>query len=336
MKTHYLPARFHFFWLFAVLIGCAYSEHHPAGDTGTDTAAKDSSGPLSKLLEEEPWIPPDTASIPTNDSGDLIRYGRNLVANTGAFFGPRGKINHSANGMNCQNCHLDAGTRLYANSYSAVYSIYPKFRARSGTVEHLEKRINDCMERSMNGKKLDSLSREMRAMKAYINWVGKDVKKGTTPKGASVIDLPYLNRAADIDKGKIAFQKNCVTCHGADGQGKLNKDAITYEYPPLWGPSSYNTAAGLYRLSKLAGFIKSNMPNLKSSADKPVLTDEEAWDIAAYISSMPRPEKKFSQDWPDISKKPVDHPFGPYADHFSEFQHKYGPFNAIAAASKKK
>ena len=78
------------------------------------------------------------------------------------------------------------------------------------------------------------------------------------------------------------------------------------------------------------------MPNLKSSADKPVLTDEEAWDIAAYISSMPRPEKKFSQDWPDISKKPVDHPFGPYADHFSEFQHKYGPFNAIAAASKKK
>src|SRR4029453_18541907 len=104
--------------------------------------------------------------------GDLIRYGRSLVASTATYFGPQGKINKNANGMNCQNCHLDAGTKLYANSFNAVYSIYPKFRARSGTVEHLEKRINDCFERSMNGNKLDSLSKEMRAMVAYINWVG--------------------------------------------------------------------------------------------------------------------------------------------------------------------
>jgi thiosulfate dehydrogenase len=78
------------------------------------------------------------------------------------------------------------------------------------------------------------------------------------------------------------------------------------------------------------------MPNLKSSADQPTLTDEEAWDIAAFICSMPRPEKQFAGDWPDISKKPVDLPFGPFADPFSEYQHKYGPFKEIAAASKKK
>ena len=103
----------------------------------------------------------------------------------------------------------------------------------------------------------------------------------------------------------------------------------------MWGENSYNTAAGLYRLSRIAGFIKSNMPNLTSSFEKPTLTDEEAWDIAAYVSSMPRPEKKFKHDWPDISKKPFDHPFGPYSNNFSEKQHKFGPFKEIVESSKK-
>ncbi|HLG34035.1 MAG TPA: c-type cytochrome [Bacteroidia bacterium] len=314
---------------FALHEGCSPSSDNPTNKDGDSTQ-------IAGLFTSDEWMAPDTTAIPQNDSGNLIRYGRALVATTGAYFGPNGKINHDANGMNCQNCHLDAGTKLYANSFSAVYPIYPKLRARSGTVEHLEKRINDCMERSMNGKKLDSLSREMRAMVAYINWVGKDVKKGVSPKGAAVDNLPYLNRAADIEKGKTTFEKYCVTCHGIDGQGKMNDDKINYLYPPLWGPNSYNTAAGMYRLSRLAGFIFSNMPNLTSSHAKPTLTEEEAWDIAAYVNSMPRPDKKFAEDWPDISKKPVDHPFGPYADTFSEGQHKYGPFGEIAEVSKKK
>lgn len=36
--------------------------------------------------------------------------------------------------------------------------------------------------------------------------------------------------------------------------------------------------------------------------------------------------KDIANDWPDISRKPVDHPFGPYTDGFDERQHKYGPF----------
>ena len=124
-----------------------------------DSILKKGSTQLSELLKSDEWTAPDTSTIPQNDSGNLIRYGRALIANTAEYFGPKGKVSHFANGMNCQNCHLDAGTKLYANSYSAVYSIYPKFRARSGTVEHLEKRINDCLERSMNGKKIDKIGR---------------------------------------------------------------------------------------------------------------------------------------------------------------------------------
>jgi len=316
----------------AFFSGC--HDEEDSAKRGTKDTSEWNAEKLASLFEAD-WSAPDTSTLAHDAYGKLVRYGRLLIANTGDYFGPGGKISRNANGMNCQNCHLDAGTRLYANTYSAVYSIYPKLRARSGSVEHLEKRINDCMERSMNGEKIDSLSHEMRAMVAYINWVGKDVKKGVSPKGAAVVDLPYLDRAADPAVGKIVYENLCITCHGNDGLGKLNDDGITFLYPPLWGPRSYNTAAGLYRLSRFAGYIKANMPNLTSSHDKPTLTDEEAWDIAAYVNSMPRPEKKFPGDWPDISKKPVDHPYGPFSDKFTEEQHKYGPFKEIAEAHKK-
>jgi thiosulfate dehydrogenase len=78
----------------------------------------------------------------------------------------------------------------------------------------------------------------------------------------------------------------------------------------------------------MAGYVKANMPN-GATFENPVLTDEQAWDVAAYINSLSRPYVIFSQDWPDISKKPMDHPFGPYADKFSEAEHKYGPFQKM-------
>ncbi|MEP6793915.1 MAG: hypothetical protein ABJB16_06285, partial [Saprospiraceae bacterium] len=54
--------------------------------------------------EGDVWMAPDTSSIPYDEAGALIRYGKALVAKTGAYFGPKGKVNHNANGMNCQNC----------------------------------------------------------------------------------------------------------------------------------------------------------------------------------------------------------------------------------------
>jgi thiosulfate dehydrogenase len=288
--------------------------------------------PYADLFKED-WHAPSLSNLTHHPDSSLIAYGKELIVNTGKYFGPHGKISTKANGMNCQNCHLMAGTLLYANSFSAVNANYPKFRPRSGTVEHLEKRINDCLERSLNGNKIDSMSNEMRAMVTYINWVGKDVQKNVIPDGAAVEDLPLLSREADSANGRIAYEQHCTSCHKSNGEGELNADG-SYLYPPLWGPFSYNTAAGLYRLSRFAGFIKNNMPYLTSTHAKPLLTNEEAWDIAAYVNSLPRPVKFFHDDWPDISKKPFDHPFGPFADSFSERQHKLGPFTEIKKAIK--
>jgi len=92
------------------------------------------------------WIAPDTSLIKKEKNAAQIIYGRELIANTSLYLGPKGKIAQISNGMNCQNCHLDAGTRPFGNNYSGVASTYPKFRERSGTMENIYKRVNDCFE----------------------------------------------------------------------------------------------------------------------------------------------------------------------------------------------
>ncbi len=277
------------------------------------------------------WKAPDWASVEMEANALEITYGRELVANTSEYLGPKGKIRAMSNGMNCQNCHLQAGTAPLGNNYGAVAATYPKFRARSGTEESVEKRINDCFERSLNGKPLANDSKEMRAMVAYIKWVGKDVPKGEIPKGSGLYEVPLLDRAADPLKGKLVYDSQCASCHQADGQGMTKPDGTGYLYPPLWGANSYNHGAGLYRLSRFAGYVKANMP-LGATFENPMLSDEESWDVAAYVNSLERPVKDLSRDWPDISKKPMDHPFGPFSDEFPEDQHKFGPFKPIQAA----
>lgn len=279
------------------------------------------------------WRAPNESKLPSGTKGEEIKYGRELVARTSEYLGPKGKVLAMSNGMNCQNCHLDAGTKPFGNNYSAVASTYPKFRARSGSEETIEKRVNDCFERSLNGQLLAEDSREMKAIVAYIKWLGADVPKGESPYGAGLMELLFLERAANPATGKIVYEEKCTVCHGKDGAGIANAEGTAWTYPPLWGQNSYNDGAGLFRLSRFAGYIKANMP-LGATHDAPLLTDVEAWDVAAYVNSLPRPGKNIAKDWPDISKKPIDHPFGPFADGFSERQHKLGPFKPILVKRK--
>jgi thiosulfate dehydrogenase len=278
------------------------------------------------------WVAPDSSTIPNDESGDLIRYGKKLISHTSLYIGPRGSVNKNANGMNCQNCHLDAGTKAWAGNFGAVAALYPRFSDRRGSHETINQRITDCFERSMNGEAPDSTSREMKAMNAYISWLGKDVMKGKKPAGAGLEILSFIERPADPQRGKILYQQKCQSCHGLNGEGQPDSIA-EYRYPPLWGDHSYNTAAGLYRLSKFAGFVKDNMP-FGSNYSNEQLKNDEAWDLAAFVNSQPRPVKKFKQDWPNILLKPVDLEDGPFPDSFPSVQHKYGPFAPIAKAKK--
>jgi thiosulfate dehydrogenase len=280
---------------------------------------------------------PDMLPTDTGNASNLIRYGYELVAHTSTYLGPNGQVKQITNGMNCQNCHLQAGTKAWGLNYGSVAANYPKFRARSGTVESIYKRVNDCLQRSLNGQGLDSSSLEMQAFIGYISWVGAEVEKGKTAKGSGIISLPYLKRPADPKFGKVLYAINCSKCHGKNGEGLKGQphSGDFFINPPLWGKHSYNQAAGMFQLSKLAGFIKANMPNGINS-QQPYLKDQEAWDLAAFINTQSRPTKDVSKDWPNKASKPYDYPYGPYLDSFTQRQHQLGPFGPIKAFWEKK
>lgn len=295
----------------------------------------ESSAEIKKTDTTVYWNAPDINAIADTRLKEQVMYGKELIAHTSRYLGPIGSVMKISNGMNCQNCHLQAGTVVYGNNFGSVASLYPKLRPRSGTIENVYKRVNDCMERSLNGKAIDTLGKEMQAMAAYINFAGSNVPKGIKAAGSGLKDLAWLDRAANPEKGQAVFSTKCQSCHQANGEGVFTADKTEYIYPALWGSNSFNDGAGLYRISTIAKYIKCNMPQ-GTTYQSPQLTDEEAWDVAAFVISQTRPHINVPNDWPDISKKPVDHPFGPYADAFTEKQHKYGPFKPIIEEQKKR
>ena len=292
-----------------------------------------SAGSSSRAIPADAWKEPDTATIPAGKAGNMIRYGRELIAHTADYYGPNGSIARITNGMNCQNCHLDGGSKLFGNNYASFISSYPKISGRSGTIQPASQRLADCFQRSLAGKVPDTTKREIRSMLAYMKWIGQGVKKGQKLFGNATEKLAFMNRAADPVKGLVVFSAKCQSCHGENGEGILAADKKSYTYPPLWGKHSYNDGAGMYRITNLAGFVKNNMP-FGATYQSPQLTDEEAWDVAAFVESKPRSHKDQHKDWTKLETKPIDFPFGPYADSFNEKQHKYGPFKPIKAAHK--
>jgi thiosulfate dehydrogenase len=286
-----------------------------------------------RTIPGDAWKAPDANTIPAGKAGEMIRYGLMLLSNTASYLGPQGSVAHITNGMNCQNCHLAGGTRLFGNDYAGFIASYPKMSGRSGKVEPASERISECFERSLAGKAPDTSKREVQSILAYMKWIGGNVKKGRQLFGSATEKLAFMNTPTDPAKGKEVFVAKCQSCHGLNGEGLLAVDKKSYTYPPLWGKHSYNDGAGMYRVINLAGFVKNNMP-FGATYQVPQLTDEEAWNVAAFINSQPRPHKDQHNDWKDLSKKPIDFPFGPYADNISEKQHKYGPFKPIKDARK--
>ncbi len=323
----YIPAS-----IFAFIVVCIWQEKQYEKEFAVENNKKIA---LAQFDTAKIWASPDPLSIKAENEAKLIQYGRDLIAHTSDYLGPEGIVKPISNGMNCQNCHLEGASKPFGNNYSAVAATYPKFRARSGTAETIAKRVNDCFQRSLNGQALDSTSHEMMAIKAYITWLGYGVPKGKTPKGSGLLKLNFLNRAANPDSGQVVYRAKCQSCHGQNGEGLAMPEGNNRRYPPLWGAKSFNEAAGLYRLSNFAGYIKANMP-FGATYENPQLTDAEAWDLAAFINSQPRPKHPFlATDFPKIDGKPFDHPFAPFADSFPEIQHKFGPFQPIVDYQKK-
>ncbi|RNJ50395.1 c-type cytochrome [Methylocystis hirsuta] len=287
------------------------------------------------------WSVPQVGALPYDAHGRLIRRGRDLITATYSHIGPdmpdRAQ-RFAGNNLACGNCHLDAGVKKFGLPLFGVAEDFPTYSARAGARITLQERINSCMTRSMNGRPLPVSSAPMRAIVAYIQFLSTGVRKGEKLSGLGAGEtVPELERAADPARGRDIYQARCIGCHNVDGAGVQNSLpglGAGYAFPPLWGSDSFNDGAGMARLITAATFIHSNMPDGVDYLH-PRLSPEEAWDVAALMISRPRPHRAgLEKDFPDLLQKPIDAPYGPYADGFSEEQHKFGPYGPIRAKLK--
>ena len=302
--------------------------------------ACNNSGPATKentipAKDTSVFVPPDTSTIPHDQFGEMVRYGRELIVNTAHYIGPDGTVGHYlGNKMNCSSCHVDAGTRPFGFNFFSTHARYPQYRGRENLVLNLGESINNCIERPHSGTPIPLDSKEMVAMECYMRWLSANVPINKHVKGDESLEIEFPDRQADIQKGAEIFAANCVSCHGKNGQGVFNFDSSAYTYPPLWGPSAYQDGSSPSRVVKLARFIKANMPDKIATWRKPFLTDEQCIDVAAFINDEqihPRPGKKNRAvpDYADTRMKAIDYSKGPYVDTFSELQHKFGPYKPI-------
>ncbi|GAC1422684.1 MAG: hypothetical protein NVS1B13_10150 [Flavisolibacter sp.] len=173
MKAHWFPV------LLLITIAIVVASESISGYQKRKQEEKDFALYVASEPVDTVWRGWNKFQIPSHsDSGKLIWYGHELIANTSYYLGPKGIVAHITNGMNCQNCHLDAGTIPYGNNFGKVYATYPQFRARNNGMQSIYARVNDCFERSLNGKPMDSATHEMQAIYAYMKWLGDGTSRG--------------------------------------------------------------------------------------------------------------------------------------------------------------
>jgi len=217
---------------------------------------------------------------------------------------------HVGSRLHCSSCHLGAGRDPDASWWVGM-------RQKYGTLEALQNRINQCFERSENGSAICQVSagadsgedgsdeealascskdRVMRHLIAYMDWLDTEWRRKhpqeNPPNGFPCLAGPA--QPVSAERGASIYQQKCAFCHNDQGQGRYQGDYIYYR-PAVWGPNSYNAAAGLgNKLASLAAFIHANMPYGNGGA----LTPQEAWDVAYFIDQQPRPGRTSSTGQP--------------------------------------
>jgi thiosulfate dehydrogenase len=232
----------------------------------------------------------DPGKLPASEENDLIRYGYRLVLETPQIIGPLASdpaMRFAGNKLSCTNCHLNAGLQPFGAPFVSTFATFPMMV--SDKVEHLVDRLESCMTHSLNGKPMPKDGREMQALVAYIRYVGEGSPEGVRVKGMGLLRLPSAAQAPDAVRGKVVFAEVCARCHGADGQGQAKTPpGVGYSIPPLWGDDSFNAGAGMATMEMASAFIRANMPR-GIDYQSPILTEQQAWDVAAFVTTQPRP-----------------------------------------------
>lgn len=234
---------------------------------------------LGKLDADEGFHSPLESAMPDDEFGKMVLLGKRIFVDTQRY-----AKQYTGNGLNCVNCHLDRGRHNDSAPMGPAYVRYPKYRGKNKQVNTMEQRIRGCFTYSANGTPPPPLSKEMKALVSYFDWLATGAPANTKLKEAGFAKVDKPPQKPDPKRGAQVFARNCALCHGAQGEGTQVNGS--YQFPPLWGDQSYNWGAGMHRINTAAAFIQANMPLGKGGS----LSLQEAWDVAAYINSHPRPQ----------------------------------------------
>lgn len=252
---------------------------------------------LGKLRPDSGFSSPQESDMPTDEFGKMVLLGKQIFVDTQQY-----AKQYTGNGLNCVNCHLDRGRHNDSAPMGPAYVRYPKYRGKNKEVNTIEQRIQGCFRYSENGTPPPPLSKEMKALVSYFDWLATGAPANTKLKEAGFAKVAKSPKDPDPKNGAQVFARDCAICHGATGEG--TKVGDRYQFPPLWGDQSYNWGAGMHRINTAAEFIHANMPLGRGGS----LSVQEAWDVAAYINSQPRPQDpRFQGDLKAAAKKYHDH-----------------------------
>ncbi|MBD3730379.1 MAG: c-type cytochrome [Sphingomonadales bacterium] len=235
--------------------------------------------------EQAAFTPPSVDSIPDGPYGDAIRKGMAIFNDTQNQVGE-----YAGSKLKCSNCHLDSGRQPFAAPMWAAWVKYPSYRTKNEQINTMEDRISGCFTYSMNaqasvkGKAPPPGDDIYRYLETYFAWLATGAKVGADMPGQGYLALPKTALGYDPARGQKVYEENCASCHELTGEGQRLPNG-SYDFPPLWGPNSFNWGAGMAKISNAAGFIKYNMPFGNGNS----LTDQQAWDVAAYVVSHERP-----------------------------------------------
>ncbi len=258
--------------------GCSKPSAPPPDPAPTASAAH-------VAAEVKAFSPPAREAIPKGPFGESVKRGAAIFRDT-----PANAARYAGNGLSCKNCHLDDGRKADSTPMWAAWAMYPAFRKKNGHVNTLDERLRGCFTYSMNASASEAGAAPppndpvLVDLQAYMFWLATGVPVGKDVVGRGYPKVKKPAGGFSAERGKKVYDEQCALCHGDSGQGtKLASGA--YAFPPLWGPDSFNWGAGMHRINTAAAFIKANMPLSKPNT----LTDQQAWDVAAYVDSQPRP-----------------------------------------------
>lgn len=240
------------------------------------------------------FVPPSRADFPGGPFGEKVKQGEAIFNHTNTHTVSRRYV---GNEQVCSGCHLDAGRLANSAPLWGAWVSYPAYRRKTKSVTTLIERIQGCFKYAMNAQGSEAKyppateSDTIESLISYAYWLSTGARTGDSNiAGRGYARVAETSLGFDPGRGKIVYEKNCAVCHGANGEGQWAQGEVVF--PALWGPNSYNWGAGMHKINTAAAYIKWNMPlGISSSVQMyALLTDQEAWDVAAFMNSHERPQ----------------------------------------------